>query len=101
MTGRLRVFLMWCFGLDDRAVLLLLLQVFDFHHQKFCPGTLSEKEGVHAAARTWPPGIRPVVHWSESQEGRKPHAHSDYVSVRQPFSGFLYSDFQWHPVPHQ
>lgn len=29
--------------------------------------------------RTWPPGVRPVVHWSESQAGRKPHAHSDYV----------------------
>lgn len=25
-------------------------------------------------------GIRPVVHWSESQEGRKPHAHSDFVT---------------------
>ena len=24
--------------------------------------------------------MRPVVHWSESQEGRKPHAHSDYIS---------------------
>jgi UV DNA damage endonuclease len=23
--------------------------------------------------------VRPVVHWSESQEGRKPHAHSDFV----------------------
>lgn len=28
---------------------------------------------------TWPPGVRPVVHWSESQPGRKPHAHSDYI----------------------
>lgn len=25
-------------------------------------------------------GVRPVVHWSESQAGRKPHAHSDFVS---------------------
>ena len=24
--------------------------------------------------------MRPVVHWSESQAGRKPHAHSDFVS---------------------
>ncbi len=57
------------------------LQVFDFHHQKFCPGTWTTKEAVHAAIATWPEGVRPVVHWSESQEGRKPHAHSDYVSV--------------------
>lgn len=28
---------------------------------------------------TWPRGIKPVVHWSESQEGRMPKAHSDYV----------------------
>ncbi|EIE22309.1 UV-endonuclease UvdE [Coccomyxa subellipsoidea C-169] len=54
--------------------------VFDFHHQKFCPGTWTTKEAVHAAIATWPEGVRPVVHWSESQEGRKPHAHSDYVS---------------------
>lgn len=56
-------------------------QVFDFHHQKFCPGGMTAKEAVYAAIATWPAGIRPVVHWSESQEGRKPHAHSDYVSV--------------------
>ena len=31
---------------------------------------------------TWPPGVRPVVHWSESQEGRKAHAHSDFIDVR-------------------
>ncbi|CAL8468727.1 g8267 [Coccomyxa elongata] len=54
--------------------------VFDFHHQKFCPGSFSAKQAVHAAVATWPQGIRPVVHWSESQEGRKPHAHSDYVA---------------------
>ncbi|BDA43287.1 probable UV DNA damage endonuclease at C-terminar half [Coccomyxa sp. Obi] len=54
--------------------------VFDFHHQKFCPGSMTAKQAVHAAVATWPKGIRPVVHWSESQEGRKPHAHSDYVA---------------------
>ena len=25
-------------------------------------------------------GVRPVVHWSESQEGRRPSAHSDFVA---------------------
>lgn len=38
------------------------------------------EEAFLAALKTWPPGVRPVVHWSESQEGRKAHAHSDYVS---------------------
>jgi UV DNA damage endonuclease len=46
---------------------------------QFCPGSFTEKEALEAAMRTWPPGIRPIVHWSESQAGRKPHAHSDYV----------------------
>ncbi len=59
----------------------MMVQVFDFHHQKFCPGSFTAKQAVHAAVATWPQGIRPVVHWSESQEGRKPHAHSDYVAV--------------------
>lgn len=44
------------------------------------PGGLSEEEAFRLALSTWPPGIRPVVHWSESQRGRRPHAHSDYVN---------------------
>ena len=64
-----------------RTLLFALQQVFDFHHHKFCPGGLTEREAVYAAIATWPPGIRPVVHWSESQEGRKPHAHSDFIFV--------------------
>jgi len=54
--------------------------VFDFHHHKFCTGGISAQRALDIAMGTWPPGIRPVVHWSESQEGRKPHAHSDYVA---------------------
>lgn len=53
--------------------------VFDFHHHRFCPGSLTEEQAFKAAIKTWPAGVRPVVHWSESQAGRKPHAHSDYV----------------------
>ena len=66
-------------------------QVFDFHHQKFCPGSFNEKEALYAAMATWPKGVRPVVHWSESQEGRIPHAHSDYISVSPPISSSLSS----------
>lgn len=53
--------------------------VFDFHHHKFCDGNMTKEEALDHAISTWPDGIRPVVHWSESQEGRKPSAHSDYV----------------------
>jgi UV DNA damage endonuclease len=72
------------YSVDDLLILHRLCDgtlpiVFDFHHYKFCPGELTEEEAFHAAIATWPQGIRPVVHWSESQRGRKPHAHSDYV----------------------
>lgn len=53
--------------------------VFDFHHYKFVDTPLSEKDSLLAAVSTWPAAVRPVVHWSESQEGRIPKAHSDYV----------------------
>jgi UV DNA damage endonuclease len=53
--------------------------VFDYHHHKFCTGDLSEQEALELAASTWPKGITPVVHYSESKEGNKPQAHSDYI----------------------
>lgn len=53
--------------------------LFDAHHVKFCRGKMTNEEAFHAAINTWPEGIKPIVHWSESQEGRKPLAHSDYV----------------------
>lgn len=36
---------------------------------QFCTGGLSEREAFEAAIRTWPQGVRPVCHWSESQVG--------------------------------
>jgi len=53
--------------------------VFDYHHYKFCSGVLTEDEALELAASTWPIGITPVVHYSESKEGSKPQAHSDYI----------------------
>ena len=60
--------------------------VFDYHHHKFCTGDLSEQEALELAISTWPEGIKPIVHYSESKslhEGNekvKPQAHSDYVN---------------------
>lgn len=31
------------------------------------------------ALGTWPTGVRPAVHWSESQDDRRPTAHSDNI----------------------
>jgi UV DNA damage endonuclease len=72
------------YSVDDLLILHDLCDrtlpiVFDFHHYKFCPGELTQEQALRAAVATWPQGVRPVVHWSESQRGRKPHAHSDYV----------------------
>ena len=59
--------------------------VFDYHHHKFCTGDLSEKAALELACSTWPEGIKPVVHYSESRsaerldESIRPQAHSDYV----------------------
>jgi len=59
--------------------------VFDYHHHRFCNGGLSEQEALELAISTWPKGITPVVHYSESRskerldESIRPQAHSDYV----------------------
>ena len=59
--------------------------VFDYHHHKFCTGDLSEKDALNLAISTWPSGIKPVVHYSESKllytndTKIKPQAHSDYI----------------------
>lgn len=45
-------------------------------------GDQTADEALRDALSTWPEGIRPVVHWSESQVGRPGHAHSDYIYVR-------------------
>lgn len=59
--------------------------VYDFHHAKFCrsPG-MTERDELRLAASTWPEGIRPVTHYSESasvREGREvaATAHSNFV----------------------
>jgi UV DNA damage endonuclease len=60
--------------------------VFDYHHHKFNTGGLSEKDALELAMTTWPDGITPVVHYSESKALHennskiKPQAHSDFIS---------------------
>ncbi len=60
--------------------------VFDYHHHKFCTGDLSEQEALELAISTWPDGLKPIVHYSESKslhegdEKIKLQAHSDYIN---------------------
>jgi len=59
--------------------------VFDYHHHRFCTGGQTEEQALKLAASTWPTGITPVVHLSESRAAEqgdpkiKPQAHSDYI----------------------
>jgi UV DNA damage endonuclease len=61
--------------------------VFDYHHHQFCTGDLSEQLALELASTTWPKGITPVVHYSESKSLHeeniklKPQAHSDYINT--------------------
>jgi UV DNA damage endonuclease len=47
---------------------------------------MTQKEALELAISTWPKGIRPVVHYSESKslhesnDKLNPRAHSDYVT---------------------
>jgi UV DNA damage endonuclease len=60
--------------------------VFDYHHHQFCTGDLSEDAALKLAVSTWPDGIKPIVHYSESKalhennSKLKPQAHSDYIN---------------------
>ncbi len=59
--------------------------VFDYHHHQFCTGDLSEQQALEMAISTWPEGITPATHYSESRrdeqkdETIRVQAHSDYV----------------------
>jgi UV DNA damage endonuclease len=61
--------------------------VFDYHHHQFCTGDLSEQSALELAVSTWPKGITPVVHYSESKAlhennpKEKPQAHSVYINA--------------------
>lgn len=60
--------------------------VFDYHHHQFCTGDMSEEQALKLAYTTWPDGIRPSVHYSESKALHennskiKMQAHSDYIN---------------------
>jgi UV DNA damage endonuclease len=60
--------------------------VFDYHHHSFNTGDLSEEDALELAIATWPEGITPIVHYSESKALHennlkiRPQAHSDYIN---------------------
>lgn len=55
---------------------------FDYHHHRCNPGTLNERAALHFASRTWPDGIRPLTHYSETHTDKdRVEAHSDRIDT--------------------
>lgn len=60
---------------------------FDYFHHQFHPDGLTAQEAAELAAGTWPEGITPLFHYSESKNLNEnvqgnPRAHADYVFSR-------------------
>ena len=59
---------------------------FDYHHHDCQKDPMSQEDALRLAASTWPEGIKPVVHYSESKALHesnskiKVQAHSDYIT---------------------
>ena len=70
--------------------------VFDYHHHRFCTGGQTEEEALKLAVSTWPAGVKPVVHLSESravEQGDpkiRPQAHSDFIKKSVKNYGQVY-----------
>ncbi len=57
---------------------------FDYFHHQFHPDGWDSKDAAKIAAGTWPEGIKPLFHYSESKNinenvSGNPRAHADYV----------------------
>jgi UV DNA damage endonuclease len=60
---------------------------FDYFHHQFHPDGLTTEEAAELSAGTWPEGITPLFHYSESKNINEnvqgnPRAHADYVFSR-------------------
>lgn len=59
--------------------------VFDYHHHACQKDPMSEEQALKLAASTWPKGLKPVVHYSESKALHESNskirvqAHSDLI----------------------
>ena len=45
--------------------------VFDYYHHKFCTGDMTEEEALKLAVSTWPKGVKPCTHYSESRRAEQ------------------------------
>ena len=72
---------------------------FDNLHNTCNPGNLSEQETFDLALSTWPTGVIPLFHFSESLPGKNPRAHADFPTmlpaIYANYKGDLHLDFEF------
>ena len=73
--------------LEPVAIKMSIPICFDSHHHRFNPGGLTGREAMALAAGTWPAGIKPMTHlsnskpeYAESDSLTKLRQHSDYIT---------------------
>ena len=57
--------------------------VFDYFHHKFNSGGWTEQEALTAAVSTWPRGVVPVVHYSESRREEYQNIVTEIIRINR------------------
>ena len=72
---------------------------FDNLHHMCNPDSTSEESAFDTALSTWPTGVIPLFHFSESLPGKNPRAHADFPtmmpSIYANYKGNLHLDFEF------
>jgi len=72
---------------------------FDNLHHMCNPDTTGEEFAFETAISTWPTGVIPLFHFSESLPGKNPRAHADFPtmmpSIYANYKGNLHLDFEF------
>ncbi len=70
--------------------------VYDVHHHRCCPDSMSSDEATEAALETWP--REPLFHLSSplgGWHGPDPRRHADYIRFRDVPKIWLDLNFRW------
>ena len=72
---------------------------YDNLHHKCNSGNLTEQQAFDLSVSTWPDGIVPLFHFSESLAGKNPRAHADFPTfvpmVYSTYKKDLHLDFEF------
>lgn len=72
---------------------------FDNLHHKCNPDAINDQKAFEMAVSTWPNGIIPLFHFSESLVGKNPRAHADFPTfipeIYRNYKNDLHLDFEF------